>query len=62
MSEQNTTQKNFEVKLYNLYPHKKLIDMASIEPCYLLYIMRSFEVKQGLFLEDWKLREISNFG
>lgn len=52
MSEQNTTQKNFEVKLYNLYPHKKLIDMASIEPCYLLYIMRSFEVKQGLFLED----------
>ncbi len=57
-----TQQKTFEVKLYNLNPHEKLIDMASIEASHLPYITRSFEVKQGLFLKDGKPREINNFG
>lgn len=48
MSDQNT--KTFEVKLYNLNPQEQLIDMVSIEPSYLPYIMRSFEV----FLKDGK--------
>lgn len=62
MSDQNTKKKTFEVKLYNLNPQEQLIDMVSIEPSYLPYIMRSFEVKQGLFLKEGKLMEINDFG
>ncbi len=57
-----TQKKTFEVKLYNLNPQEHLIDMVSIEPSYLPYITRSFEVKQGLFLKDGKPREINDFG
>lgn len=58
MSDQNT-KKTFEVKLYNLNSQEQLIDMVSMKPSYLPYIMRSFEVKSSS-LKDGKLKEINN--
>lgn len=61
MSDQ-TTKKTFEVKLYNLNAQEQFIDMVSVEPSYLPHIMRSFEVKQGLFLMDGKPKEFNDLG